>query len=101
MTTANRLPQFADVPTVSESGLPGFELNLWFALMAPAGTPKAMVNQRAAEIQKALQDTDVRDKLSTKGLTPRGTTSEELGTAMRAQLEKSGELIRKNAITSE
>ena len=101
VTTARRLPQFADVPTVGESGLPGFEFNSWFALMAPAGTPRAIVSQLAVEVQKALADTEVRDKLSAQGLTPRGTTPEELGAATRAQLAKYGELIRKNAITAE
>ena len=101
VTTPRRLPQFADVPTVGESGLPGFEFNSWFALMAPAGTPRAIVSQLASEVKKALADTEVRDKLSAQGLTPRGTTPEELGTAMRAQLAKYGELIRKNGITAE
>ena len=101
VTTPKRLPQFADVPTVGESGLPGFEFNSWFALVAPAGTPKAIVSQLASEVQKALADPEVRDKLSAQGLTPRGTTPEELGTATRAQLAKYGELIRKNAITAE
>ena len=101
VTTARRLPRFADVPTVGESGLPGFEFNSWFALMAPAGTPKAIVSQLAAEVQKALLDADVRDKLSAQSLTPRGSSPEELGTATRAQLAKYGELIRKNGITAE
>ena len=68
---------------------------------SPAGTPNAIVSQLAAEVQKALQDADVRDKLSAQGLTPRGTTPEELATATRAQLVKYGELIRKNGITAE
>jgi tripartite-type tricarboxylate transporter receptor subunit TctC len=95
------MPQFPDVPTVSESGLPGFEFNSWFAMMAPAGTPKAIVNQMAAEVKKALDDPEVREKLNAQGLTPRGTTPEELGTATRAQLAKYGDLIRKNGITAE
>ncbi|RYF38353.1 MAG: tripartite tricarboxylate transporter substrate binding protein, partial [Comamonadaceae bacterium] len=84
-----------------ESGLPGFEFNSWFALMAPAGTPKAITSQLAAEVQKALADPEVREKLNAQGLTPRGTTPDELGTATRAQLAKYGELIRKNGIKAE
>jgi tripartite-type tricarboxylate transporter receptor subunit TctC len=101
VTTPRRLPQFPDVPTVSETGMPGFEFNSWFALMAPAGTPKAIIGQMASEVQKALADPEVREKLSAQGLTPRGSTPDELGSAMRAQLAKYGELIRKNGITSE
>ena len=101
VTTPRRMAQFPDVPTVSESGLPGFEFNSWFALMAPAGTPKDITHRLATEIQKALADPDVREKLNAQGLTPRGTTPEELGTATRAQLAKYGALIRQNNITAD
>jgi tripartite-type tricarboxylate transporter receptor subunit TctC len=101
VTTAKRLPQFADVPTVSESGLPGFEFNSWFAIMAPAGTPKNIARRISVEVQKALTDPEVREKLATNGLTPRGTTPEELGKLMRAQYTKYGALIKQNNITAE
>ena len=101
VTTPKRLPQFPDVPTVSESGMPGFEFNSWFTIMAPAGTPKDIVHRLSAEVQKALADPEVREKLLANGLTPRGTTPEELGTATRAQLAKYGALIKANNITAE
>jgi len=101
VTTPRRMPQFPDVPTVLESGLPGFEFNSWFTIMAPAGTPKPIVNALAAEIRKVLADPEVRDKLVAQGLTPRGTSPEELGTATRAQLAKYGALIKQNGITAE
>jgi tripartite-type tricarboxylate transporter receptor subunit TctC len=99
VTTPRRMPQFADVPTVSESGLPGFEFNSWATLMAPAGTPQPIVHAMAAAVQKVLADPEVREKLIAQGLTPRGTTPEELGTATRAQLAKYGALIKQNGIT--
>jgi tripartite-type tricarboxylate transporter receptor subunit TctC len=101
VTTPKRMPQYPEVPTVSESGLPGFEFNSWFAVLAPAGTPSAIVHRLSAEIQKALGDPDVRERLVALGLTPRGTTPEELGTATKAQLAKYGALIKANNITSE
>jgi tripartite-type tricarboxylate transporter receptor subunit TctC len=101
VTTPKRLSQFADVPTVAESGLAGFEFNSWFAMMAPAGTPKAILNTLQAEIAKALADTEVRDKLVGLGLTPRGTSPEELAKAMRNQLVRYGDLIRHAGITAE
>jgi tripartite-type tricarboxylate transporter receptor subunit TctC len=101
VTTPKRLTQFPDVPTVSESGMPGFEFNSWFTIMAPAGTPKDIVHRLAAEVRKALADPEVREKLLANGLTPRGTTPEELGTATRAQLAKYGQLIKANNITVE
>ncbi len=101
VTTPRRMPQFPDVPTVSESGLPGFEFNSWFAMMAPAGTPKPILQYLSAEVSKALADPEVREKLNALGLTPRGTTPDDLGKAMRVQLTRYGELIKQNGITAE
>ena len=99
VTTPARMPQYPGVPTVAESGLPGFEFNSWFAMMAPAGTPKPILQFLAAEIDKALKDPEVREKLVALGLTPRGTTPDALGTAMRAQLSRYGALIKQAGIT--
>ena len=101
VTTPKRMPQFPDVPTVSESGLSGFEFNSWFAMMAPAGTPKAIVQTLQAEAVKALADPEVREKLQGLGLTPRGTSPDDLGKAMRAQLARYGALIKQAGITAE
>jgi tripartite-type tricarboxylate transporter receptor subunit TctC len=101
VTTPRRMPQFPDVPTVSESGLAGFEFNSWFALMAPAGTPKAIVQTLHAEITKALADPEVREKLLAQGLSPRGTAPEELARDMRAQLARYAALIKQAGITAE
>jgi tripartite-type tricarboxylate transporter receptor subunit TctC len=101
VTTPKRMPQFPDVPTVSESGMPGFEFNSWFAIMAPAGTPSDITHRLAAEVQRALADPEVRENLAAVGLTPRGSTPEELGTATRAQLAKYGALMKANNITAE
>ena len=101
VTTPNRLPQFPDVPTVSESGLPGFEFNSWFTIMAPAGTPKPIVERLNAEIVKALADPEVREKLAGQGLTIRGTSAQALGAATREQLAKYARLIKQSNITLE
>ncbi|TWO68439.1 tripartite tricarboxylate transporter substrate binding protein [Caenimonas sedimenti] len=101
VTTARRMPQFPEVPTVSESGLAGFEFNSWFTLMAPAGTPRPIVQALAAAVQKALADPGVKEKLYAQGLTPRGSSPEELAAATRAQLARYGALIKQNGITAE
>ena len=101
VTTPRRMPQFPDVPTVAESGLSGFEFNSWFAMMVPAGTPKAIVQTLHAEVAKALADPEVREKLQGLGLTPRGTSPDELGKAIRAQLARYGALIKQAGITSD
>ncbi|WP_233202756.1 tripartite tricarboxylate transporter substrate binding protein [Limnohabitans sp. JirII-31] len=101
VSTPKRLSQFPEVPTVAESGLPGFEFNSWFAIMAPAGTPKAIVQKVQAEVVKALGDAGVREQLMAQGLTPRGSSPEELATALRAQLARYEALIRQAGITAD
>ena len=101
VTMAQRHPQFPDVPTVSESGLPGFEFNSWFAIMVPAGTPKDIVARLHAEVVKALADADVREKLNAQGLTVKGSTPEELRKATAEQLAKYGRLMKAAGITAD
>lgn len=101
VSTPKRLSQFPEVPTVAESGLPGFEFNSWFAIMAPAGTPKAVVQRVQAEVVKALGDAGVREQLMAQGLTPRGSTPDELAAALRAQLARYEALIRQAGITGD
>jgi tripartite-type tricarboxylate transporter receptor subunit TctC len=99
--TAKRLPQFADVPTVSESGLPGFLFNSWFAILTPAGTPKEIVTRLNAEVLKALNDAEVRHKLEDLGFALRGSSPEELGAMTRDQLAKYGRVIKEMGITND
>ena len=101
VATPARIPQFPDVPTVSESGLQGFQFNSWFTIVAPAGTPKEIVARLNAEIVKALGDPEVRAKYADQGLTIRGTSPDELGAATRAQLARYGKLMKEAGIKAE
>ena len=101
VSTPRRMPQYPDVPTVSESGLPGFEFNSWFAVLAPAGTSAEIVARLNTEIVKALADPAVREQLVAQGLTPRGSSADELGSATQAQLAKYAALIKKADIKAE
>jgi tripartite-type tricarboxylate transporter receptor subunit TctC len=83
VTSGRRLPQFPDVPTVSESGLPGFFFNSWFAIVAPAGTSKNVLARLNAEIRNALGDSEVRRKLEDLGFALRASSAEELGELTR------------------
>jgi len=101
LATRAPLPQFPGVPTVAESGLPGFEFNSWFTVMAPAGTPKEIVARLNAEILKALADPEVRAQLRDQGLTVRGTSPEELAAATREQLARYARLFKEANIKAD
>jgi tripartite-type tricarboxylate transporter receptor subunit TctC len=91
------LSQFPDEPTVSESGLPGFFFNSWFAILAPAGTPKDII----AEVLKAVGDPDVRRKLEELGFAVRGSSAEALCSMTRDQLAKYERVIRETGIAKD
>jgi tripartite-type tricarboxylate transporter receptor subunit TctC len=101
VTTEKRLPQFPDVPTVSESGLPGFLFNSWFAMLAPAGTPKEIIARLNAEVLKAVGDPDVRHKLEDLGFSVRGTSPDELGALTQQQLAKYSRVIKEMGLAIE
>jgi tripartite-type tricarboxylate transporter receptor subunit TctC len=101
VTTEKRLPQFPDVPTVSESGLPGFFFNSWFAIVAPAGTPQTIIARLHSEVIKAIGDPEVRRKLEELGFAVRGSSPEELRALTRDQLAKYARVIREMGIGNE
>jgi tripartite-type tricarboxylate transporter receptor subunit TctC len=101
VSTPARLAQFPDVPTISESGLAGFIFNSWFAILAPAGTPKEIIARLNAEVARALADAEVRRKLEELGFAVRGTSPEELGAMTREQLAKYGRVIKEMGIGNE
>jgi tripartite-type tricarboxylate transporter receptor subunit TctC len=101
VSTQKRLSQFPDVPTISESGLPGFAFNSWFAILAPAGTPKNIIARLNAEVLKALADADVRHKLEDLGFAVRGSSPEELGAMTRDQLAKYARVMKEMGIANE
>jgi tripartite-type tricarboxylate transporter receptor subunit TctC len=95
------LPQYPGVPTFTEAGLKDFTFNSWFAMVAPAGTPKPVIERLNEEVKKALNDTATRDKLFSLGVTPRGTSSSEFGVATRNQYELYRKLIQDKGIRAE
>jgi tripartite-type tricarboxylate transporter receptor subunit TctC len=101
VSTRAPLAQYPGTPTVAESGLPGFQFNSWFAIVAPAGTPKEIVNLLNAEVLKALADPEVQEKFRAQGLTMRGSSPQELGTATKEQLTRYGQLMQSAGIKAE
>ena len=98
IASSRRSPLFPDTPTISESGLPGFEFNSFFAIVAPAGTPKDIVARLNAEAAKAANAPDVREKLVAQGFTVRASSPEDLSRATREQLARYGKLFKQVGI---
>jgi tripartite-type tricarboxylate transporter receptor subunit TctC len=98
LTSLKRMPEIGDIPTVAESGLPGFEVVGWFGLFAPAGTPRPVVTKLNKEVVTILQMSDVREKLSAHGLIPGGGSPEELGAFLRAEIKKWAAVIKEAGI---
>ena len=86
VTSRERTRLAPEIPTMSESGLPGFELNSWFGLLAPAGTPQAIVNRLQNDIAKFYQQPELRDKLMAQGVEPLVNTPAEFGQQIQYEI---------------
>jgi len=96
VTTAQRLSAFPDLPTVAETGVPGYEVSTWFALFAPAATPQEIVQRLNREFAAALADADIREKLMAQGYTINGGSSQDLGNLVRTELVKWARVVRES-----
>jgi tripartite-type tricarboxylate transporter receptor subunit TctC len=94
MFSASRAPAFPDVPTISEAGFPEATLNFWSGLVAPAGTPPAVLQRLNEALNKSLAASDLRERLITVGADPWATTPKELENRARDDFERMGKLIR-------
>jgi tripartite-type tricarboxylate transporter receptor subunit TctC len=94
VTSEKRTPQAQDIPTMVESGLPGFVTGTWFGLQAPAHTPKAIVSRLNATCNKLLQNPQLPKRLAGEGADPIGGTPEQFVGHIRTELERWGKVIR-------
>jgi tripartite-type tricarboxylate transporter receptor subunit TctC len=104
LAVASRAPLAAlpDVPTIAfAAGLPGFEAVSWYALMAPAGTPKEVIAKIQADIAKVLQMPDVREKLEAMGAEPSGESSADLAARIKGEYDYWGEVVKKANIKAD
>lgn len=93
-TGAQRTAAAPELPTVSESGLPGFETSIWFGLIAPAGTPRAIVERLARETARAIGEPDIRARLAAQGVDVMPKTPEQLGEYVREETDKWAQVVR-------
>ena len=101
VTTLNRSSSFPDLPTIAESGLPGYDASTWGGILAPARTPKDTVNRLNGVINAALRQDDVRTRLSTAGIEIQGGTPEQFGNVIQAEVDKWGRIVKEAGIQPE
>jgi tripartite-type tricarboxylate transporter receptor subunit TctC len=101
VTSTKRVPLAPDVPTMAESGLPGFEFSGWFVLMAPAGTPASLVSPMNQLAVKAMQSAEMRDRLTKEGAEALGTGPDQVTVLLKSELARWTRLIRENNIKAE
>jgi tripartite-type tricarboxylate transporter receptor subunit TctC len=94
VSTPKRSPALPDVPTVAESGLPDYKYDAWFAVMAPAGTPKPILNKVSEEIARILQIPDVAEKLTRQGVDIVYSTPDKFDTVLKADVERNSAILR-------
>jgi tripartite-type tricarboxylate transporter receptor subunit TctC len=100
VTSARRSPNAPEVPTVAET-YPGFEVELVYALVAPAGTPKDVVARLNAEVIKLLQDPETKDKLAGQGFEVRTSSPEQLGSYIKSEITKWAPLVKESGVKPE
>ena len=101
VTTARRSALMPELPTVAEAGVPGFEVNNWYGLVAPAKTPRAIIDRLNAEVTRVLNSADVKSTLYGQGLDPAPGTPERFGAYIRSERIKWAKVIRDSGAKAE
>lgn len=101
ITSLKRSPLIPDLPTVAESGIPGFEVLAWYGIMVPSGTPKAITARLSAELQRAARAPEVRERFNAVGAEPVGTTAGEFGVFLRNEIDKWQKVVKASGLRTE
>ena len=101
VTTAKRNPQLPDVPTIVESGVPGYEVTIWYAVFAPVATPKAIVDKLNAEMVKALNSSEMKERMALQGMDPAPSTPAELTAFVKVETAKWAKAAKDSGATAE
>ena len=94
VTTAKRALALPEVPSIAEAGVPGYEATQWFGLLAPAGTPRAIIDRLYQESSRAVRSADVRERLIAEGLDVIGSTPEEFASYIKSETDKWTKVIK-------
>jgi tripartite-type tricarboxylate transporter receptor subunit TctC len=101
VTSPKRAPDLPDVPTLDESGLPGFAVTPWSGIYAPAGTPPGIVNRLNTEINRMMQQSETRERILSTGLVPVGGTPAELGNYLKSEIARWTKVVKEAGIKPE
>ena len=96
VTSAKRIPSLPDVPTIAESGLPGYEVTNWYGVMAPAGVPKDVLTKIHADVERALKQKDVQQRFEAEGGDPTPTTPEQFAAFIKNEVVKWGKAVKES-----
>ena len=94
VTSAQRLKQFPDLPTIAETGVPGYEASVWYGVVVPAATPPAIVARLNTELTRILQDKAVREQMAKNDFDPAGGTPEQFAAFIKSESEKWGKVVK-------
>ena len=94
VTSSKRSPALPNVPTIAESGLPSFEASSWFGVLAPAGTPKDIVDTLSRAIAKSLQTVEMKERLAGQGAEAVGNTPEQFSAHIKAEIDKWSKVVK-------
>jgi tripartite-type tricarboxylate transporter receptor subunit TctC len=100
VTGAKRSPQLPDTPTLAEAGIRNFEALAYWGVIAPGKTPAEIVNRMNAEIQKALKEPAVAERLAAQGMTVTGQGPAEFSAFMKKEVERWSKIVKENRITA-
>jgi tripartite-type tricarboxylate transporter receptor subunit TctC len=101
VTGARRAPATPDLPTVAESGVPGYEVTVWFGVSAPAKTPRPIIDRLHAEIVRSLKSPDLRERLTSQGADPVYSTPEEYTAFVQNEIVKWAKVMQAAGIKGE
>jgi tripartite-type tricarboxylate transporter receptor subunit TctC len=99
VTSAKRIGLFPDVPTLAESGMPGFDVSAWQGLMVPANTPAPIIERLNSELVKALRNPDLLQKLAAQGAIPLGSTPAEYGAYIKSELARWSKIVKQTGVS--
>ena len=101
VTTTTRSRQLPDVPTIAESGVPGFDVVVWYGVCGPAGLPKPVLEKLNGDVVKALSSTDMKQKLTGHGIEPGPMAPEQFASFIRSDIAKWAKVVKESGVTGD